>query len=322
MVTRLWAQFERARVAIIHEPSLLITVLSLVGVFSGLSIAALLSHDPREAGAYAVACVTIGSAMAAGVHARLLSPATSERESLAIGTSLPDGTAALVSVMQQEIEAVAHDLRAPSISISSYLDLVASGALGAVSDEAAQALRRAAQLSERAQAVVASAIHAGAAGGNGDTAPAMRAVPLARTISEVATALTPALRERDASLTVEGTLPAVIGDEAALFRIFENLVQNAIKYCPDGRAPRVAIRARRLDGTTIEVMVTDNGCGLPGDPATLTLRGVRGANATGVPGHGLGLATVTRLVSRMQGTVSFVRNPDGGTSVHLTLPAA
>lgn len=293
---------EGAQRARIGEHSALVTILALIGAGSGLCIAALLSRDPREAGAYAVACVMIGGAMAVGVRTRNARIAAGEPQSCPA---------------QREMESVAHDLKAPLLSISSYLDLVASGAFGNISDEAAHALRRASQLSERAQAVVATALP------RTSEAPApARAIPLGRTISEVATALTPALRERDASLTVEGVLPLVNGDDVALFRVFENLVQNAIKYCPEGRTPHVTVNARRIDGRTIEVVVADNGDGMPGDANALARHGARGTNAAGVPGYGLGLATVARLVSRMDGTLTLEPGAEGGTRARITLPAA
>ena len=154
---------DRARRARIGEHSALVTILALIGAGCGLCIAALLSRDPREAGAYAVACVMIGGAMAVGVRARNARIAADEPQTCAA---------------QREMESVAHDLKAPLLSISSYLDLVASGAFGNISDEAAHALRRAAQLSERAQAVVATALPRTI-----EEVPApARAIPLARTI--------------------------------------------------------------------------------------------------------------------------------------------
>jgi signal transduction histidine kinase len=292
----------------LETPSTIITLLAVTGVIGGLVIAALLSRDPREAGAYAVACIMIGGAMA--LAARTYGSA---EDTAGDATAKHDG-------IRQEVRAVVHDIKAPLLTVSSYLELIASGAFGPVTGEAATALRRAAEVSGRACAVVETALDDLTLAGE-SAQPAVR-VDLNETLSDVANALTAAMRERGASLAVSGPLPTVRAPEDDLFRVFGNLVQNAIKFCPEDRAPQIGVQARRLDGATVEVTVTDNGCGFPSDPSVLIEAGQRGANAVGVAGHGLGLATVARLVTRMGGTVAFVNAEGGGTTVRLTLPAA
>ena len=297
----------------------LITVLSILGVISGLAINALLTRDPREVGAYAVACLMIGGAMAIGqrAHHERAHHERAGHAAPAASTSPSDP----LDDARREVRAVAHDLRAPLLTVSSYLELIADGAFGSIPEEARAALRRAAAVSGQAQAVVEATLRREVLEAASRPLPVLSSVDLNGTFSSVAGALTSALRERQATITVEGRLPRVLGDEAALFRVFENLVQNAIKFCPMDRQPQVGIRARRLDGAHIEVTVTDNGPGFPVRPDLLLADGVRGVSATGVSGEGLGLATVARLVTRMGGTVTFEDAPAGGTAARVTLRA-
>ena len=72
-----------------------------------------------------------------------------------------------------------------------------------------------------------------------------------------------------------------------MFRVFENLVQNGIKFTPEGMTPLVVVRARRLLGGDVEVCVRDFGCGMR-TPESRAL-----ASRSG--GHGIGLTTVARL---------------------------
>ncbi|MGE3961151.1 MAG: sensor histidine kinase [Dehalococcoidia bacterium] len=298
-----WDAVERAFPAL-RDRSLLLTGLAALGAVCGLIIAALLSRDPREAGAYAVACLMIGGSIAIGLRGR-------------DGAPPPDP----MTEAHQQMRAVAHDLKAPLLTVTSYLELIADGAFGDVSEDVRSAVRRAAEVSERAQTVVDSTLRREAI--TAATAPVTAApVDLNRILSDVITALTSSMRDRGATIAVEGRLPSVIGDDPSLFRVFENLVQNAIKFCPAGTRPQIAIHSRRLDGRSVEVTIVDNGPGMPADADRLIYRGARGANAAGTPGHGIGLATVARLVARLGGSIRFDSPPEGGTMVGLVLPAA
>lgn len=288
-----------------RDRSLLLTTLAVIGAVGGLLIAALLSRDPREAGAYTVACLMIGGSIALGLRGREVESRVDP-----------------LAEAQQQMREVAHDLKAPLLTVTSYLELIADGAFGAVSDDVRAAVTRAAAVSERAQTVVSSALRPEALEAPAAAEATWVRVDMNRILSDVLGALNCSMRERHATVTVEGGLPVVLGDDASLFRVIENLVQNAIKFCPDGTVPQIGIRSRRVDSATFEVTITDNGPGMPGDTDRLVYRGARGENAAGTAGHGIGLATVARLVTRMGGTVRFEDGAEGGTLVRLTLSAA
>lgn len=305
----------------LHVRPVFLTVLAAFGAIAGLLITALLARDPREAGAYLVACLMIGGAMAFGQRARTEAAPTGSAAQAATDSATPD-----------DVRAVAHDLRAPLLTVSSYLDLIAEGAFGTVSDEARAAIRQCAAVTARAQTVVETTLRPRSR----EDIEAAGRVDLGRVMSDVLDALTSTMREHRAEVAFEGRLPAVRGDETALFRVFENLLQNAIKYGRPGVAPRVGISWRRLEAATIEVTVRDNGRGIRSDEAAAVLApGVRGGNAAGAEGLGLGLPTAARLVARMGGTLAIDSRADAveagpraglevtpGTVVRVTLPAA
>ena len=194
-----------------------------------------------------------------------------------------------------------------------------------MSEDVRAAVTRAAAVSERAQTVVDSTLRRdGSTGGASGTETVTRLAPvdLNRVVSDVVGALNCSMRERQANVAIEGKLPSVMGEDAAMFRVLENLLQNSIKFCPTGTAPQIAIRSRRLDAQAVELTIADNGPGIPDDAERLIYRGARGRNGLSVPGHGIGLSTVARLVTRMGGTVRFESPSEGGTVVRLTLRAA
>jgi signal transduction histidine kinase len=125
------------------------------------------------------------------------------------------------------------------------------------------------------------------------------------------------------ALEVEEGLPLVICDGRAVDQVLSQLLENAIKYSPEGGPVRVA--ARRDNGA-VRVSVADSGVGLePGEADRVFSRYFRSANhaeTRKVGGVGLGLYIVRQLVEAQGGTVGAAANPDGGTTFEFTLPVA
>ena len=107
----------------------------------------------------------------------------------------------------------------------------------------------------------------------------------------------------------------VRGDERALARAVENLVENALVHGPDGG--RVTISVARDDGRAL-LTVRDEGPGPdPADRDRLFERFWRGAGASSRPGSGLGLSIVSAIADRHGGRVVV-----DGSAFTLELPAA
>ena len=109
---------------------------------------------------------------------------------------------------------------------------------------------------------------------------------------------------------------AVDVDPAALQQVLGHLLENAVKYSPDGTT--VTVLARRDDhGVVIEVV--DEGDGVPED-VDVFAPFQRGAGVT-AEGAGLGLYIVRNLVRAMGGHVTAQRNPSGpGSTFSVRLP--
>jgi signal transduction histidine kinase len=114
-----------------------------------------------------------------------------------------------------------------------------------------------------------------------------------------------------------GASIAVQVDLLAIQRVFENLVDNAIKY---GRRARVTLFS---DGGDVVVEVADDGPGLPPQELTEVFKPFyRGSDArtSGAPGVGLGLA-VSRSVLRSHGGDLMLVSPGQGLIARARLPA-
>ena len=120
-------------------------------------------------------------------------------------------------------------------------------------------------------------------------------------------------------LDVPDALPLVQGNAPQLQRLFDNLLDNAIKFTPPGGAVTVSLGA---DSQGVELVVADTGIGIPPDDLPLLFeRFRRGRNAARYPGSGLGLALVRAIVRAHGGTVHAGSGADG-TCFTVRLPVA
>jgi len=224
---------------------------------------------------------------------------------------------------RQQLEFVAtvsHELRTPLAVIRSAADNLADGV---VSDEAR--IRQYGQLVRREGLRLTDLVEqilefAGLQ--SGQRTMAARPVSMATLLRDVAasagTIAQPAGIAID--LDISDHLPLVAGDEAALRRVFQNLVGNAMKYGADARwiGVRAALAAGRL-----EVSVTDRGIGIAAaDQAKIFDPFYRAPDvvAAQIQGAGLGLSLVKRIVEAHGGEVSLKSAPGQGSTFTVSLP--
>jgi signal transduction histidine kinase len=122
-------------------------------------------------------------------------------------------------------------------------------------------------------------------------------------------------------LAIADGVPAVAGDEAALRRVFLNLIGNAVKYGAAGGWVGVRAGAR---GAGIEIAVSDRGIGIASseqekifEPFYRTPDVV----AAQIQGAGLGLSLVRRIVDAHGGRIAVTSTPGQGSTFTVTLPA-
>jgi two-component system sensor histidine kinase QseC len=122
------------------------------------------------------------------------------------------------------------------------------------------------------------------------------------------------------SLT-EGPACMVKGYGAALGVLIRNLVDNAIRYTPDGGTVEVAV-AKQAEW--VKLAVVDTGPGIPEqERARVFSRFYRGTHPQQPFGSGLGLSIVQRIVDLHGGEITLSSRPEGtGLKVSVTLPSA
>jgi two-component system phosphate regulon sensor histidine kinase PhoR len=229
----------------------------------------------------------------------------------------------LVDQMRADFVANAsHELRTPLASLSGFIDTLRGSAredttardrfLGIMAEQAKRMSRLIDDLLSLSRIEMNEHIQPKAV------------VDLVPVVDHVRDALTPLAREREVAIEVKRgaeRLP-VQGDRDELIRLFENLVENALKYGASGK--RVQIGIGREDGEAV-VSVRDFGPGIaPEHLPRLTERfyrvDVETSRAQG--GTGLGLAIVKHILSRHRGRLGIESDLGHGATFSARIPLA
>ncbi len=117
-------------------------------------------------------------------------------------------------------------------------------------------------------------------------------------------------------------LPEVLMDADKIRIVFQNLVENALKYSDAGKS--VTVSARPVD-SSVEVTVADEGIGISKlDQERIFSKYFRADNAKqkGPTGSGIGLFTTKHIIEEHGGSIWFESEKGKGTAFHFTLPVA
>ena len=129
-------------------------------------------------------------------------------------------------------------------------------------------------------------------------------------------------RQTDLEITVDKEISACRGDAALINQVFNNLIDNAIKYRSPDRPAKIHISAETTDRTVI-YRVQDNGIGIASEHINKVFEIFHRLNpSSDQTGEGLGLTIVRRLLKRQDGQIWIDSEPGVGTSVYVELPKA
>ncbi len=147
-------------------------------------------------------------------------------------------------------------------------------------------------------------------------------VSLGPLVSQVMSEIEVASADRSVELVSEvaGDLPAIEADPERVHQVIFNLVDNAVRFTPEGG--EVRIEAHRHDGA-VEVTVADTGVGIPADALPRLFERfyrVDSARARGDGGTGIGLAIARSVVEAHGGTIRAKSEPGHGSAFTFDLP--
>ena len=124
--------------------------------------------------------------------------------------------------------------------------------------------------------------------------------------------------------TGEIVYESLYGDVTRLRQIFVNIINNSVKYTPDGGRIDIRISEKTEQGTCVLVFVcTDNGIGMTPEFLQKIYEPFERVNSTTVSrieGSGLGMSIVQKLIEAMNGEIGIESEPGKGTTFTLRIP--
>ena len=209
---------------------------------------------------------------------------------------------------------VSHDLRKPLGQVVRFLDLLDQDAGGKLGREARGMLEQARQSAGRLEGMVDAVLRCARIDSHGEEFAVVDLEAVLDRVLERAGGELAALGGR----VERERLPAVTGDESQLEQLFENLLDNALKF-RGSAPPRLEIGAED-EGGAWHLRFRDHGVGLdPADAERIFVMFQRLHTEAEVPGSGIGLAVCRRIVARHGGRIWVESQPGAGATFHVTL---
>jgi signal transduction histidine kinase len=217
------------------------------------------------------------------------------------------------------LSAAAHDLKTPLTTLVAQAQLLERRAVRAPNAPAdVEGIRRLVREAQRLKTLVLELLDAARAE-QGRLVGQREDVDLVALVQEICARHT---SPRHPCIVDGPRSVAGVYDPVRIMQLVENLVENAVKYSPEGGAVRVKVW--REDGYN-NLTVTDSGIGIPSeDLPHIFERFHRGTNVDDrrFAGMGLGLFICRGIAEQHGGRIWATRAPGGGSTFHVALPAA
>ncbi|MEI7983919.1 MAG: ATP-binding protein, partial [Bacteroidota bacterium] len=122
------------------------------------------------------------------------------------------------------------------------------------------------------------------------------------------------------ALITNDDLPVIQADEAQIMRVFQNLIENAIKFKKKTELPKIHISCTKQN-KAYQFSIADNGIGMEmqyHDRVFIVFQRLH--SVKDYPGTGIGLSICKRIVERHGGTIWFESAVNEGTTFYFTIP--
>lgn len=217
--------------------------------------------------------------------------------------------------MEHFVYAASHDLSEPLRMVSSFLKLIQRKLDGKLDEDTVKYIDFAVDGAKRMGIMVKDLLNYSRTGSYNTE---WKECALDVNLQEALDNLRLLINQSQAEIKVSGTLPVVCGNGENLTRVFQNLIENSIKYKRDGY-PAIEIFMEDA-GSVFRFAVRDNGIGI--DPAHhdhifQVFKRLHGRSV--YSGSGIGLATCKRIIEAHGGKIWVESSPGEGSTFYFTL---
>ena len=229
---------------------------------------------------------------------------------------------------------ISHELRTPLAPIIGYVEMLLSGRPGPLTDRQRSHLTVVGQAVQRLQGLI-EALLAFVQMGQGDLGIQPRPFALGPMLEERAHLMTPRATEKGlmVEVGVPADLPDVLADGQQIARAMMLMLDNAIKFTPQGGRIILSVKAHVAPDDApsgwehgyVEVSLSDTGIGMPADKISRIFDKFYQVDASATRsygGTGLGLALVKQIMESHGTTVTVESTPDVGSTFRFRLPIA
>ncbi len=216
---------------------------------------------------------------------------------------------------------VSHELRTPLASIAGFTETL-RGAAKDDPEAREKFLEIMAAQAERMNSLILSLLSLSRLELNRHTFPTAK-IALKSIIIDAAEALSPLAAKKKILIQTDlkfNEQVLIYGDQDEIFRVFQNLIENSIKYSDNDK--KIIVTGERVENE-LRLIVKDEGFGIaPEHLPRLTERFYRvdEARNRAVGGAGLGLSIVAGIIYRHKGKLDIVSTEGKGSEFHITLP--
>jgi two-component system sensor histidine kinase/response regulator len=215
--------------------------------------------------------------------------------------------------LNQFASVASHDLREPLRSMATYLYFLERELGPGLAGEARAHMSSALDAAKRMEGLISGLLAFSGVDASGQLEARVDCDRLVRDVLEM---LASVIQEKEA-LVVVGKLPSVSGNASMLRQVFQNLVDNALKF--SGQTPRIELGGEsREEGVLL--WVRDNGIGIPEKDFGKVFKLFKRLHTREeYPGSGLGLALCKKIVERHGGRLWVESKPGAGSTFYFTL---
>ncbi|MDH5720226.1 MAG: ATP-binding protein [Spirochaetia bacterium] len=214
--------------------------------------------------------------------------------------------------------AASHDMQEPLRMITSYTQLIKKKNQNKLDEKSVQYLNYALENSVRMQRIIDDMLDYARYNKNKDI---LKTIDTTEVLNEIVENFKAPIKKNKAQIKYD-SLPKITANREQLFRLFQNLIENALKFCKKDESPIIHINAEKKENEII-FSIKDNGIGIEQkyfDKIFMAFKRLHKKEE--YPGSGVGLSQCKKIVEMHNGRIWVESIPKEGSTFYFSIPTS